>query len=135
MCVLCMQSFAIFYTGVCADSECNATEVGSGSGDVGGTNCTSRMVNETIVDLLTPFEDQFESDNSTESPMASPITCREGFYLDEEIGLCLPACSKWENLPHHVELTTQVVVILGAVVYIVSASVLLLLSCLQHKRM
>ena len=91
------------------------------------------MVNETMMELLVPFEDQ--SDNSTESPMASPITCREGFYLDEEIGLCLPACSKWESLPHHVELTTHIIVILSAVVYILSASVLLLLSCVHYKRL
>ena len=88
------------------------------------------MVND---DLLVPIEDQ--SDNSTEFPMDRPITCREGFYLDNDIGVCLAECSKWENLPHHVEITTQVIVILGAVVYILSASVLLLLSCLHHKRM
>ena len=119
-----------FYTKVCTDSECNGTEVGSGSGDLRGTNCTSRMGDDT---MMIPLDDQ--SDNSTESPMARLITCRESFYLDEEIGLCLPECSKWESLPHHVELTTHVIVILSAVVYVVSASVLLLLSCLQDKRM
>ena len=91
------------------------------------------MVNNTMMEagLLVPFEDQ----NSTASPMARSITCREDFYLDNEIGFCLAECSKWENLPHHVELTTQVVVILSGGVYILSASVLLLLSCLHHKRM
>ena len=91
------------------------------------------MVNDTMMEsgLLVPFEDQ----NSTASPMARSFTCREGFYLDNEIGLCRPECSKWENVPHHVELTTQFFVIIGAVVYILSASVLLLLSCLHHKRM
>ena len=91
------------------------------------------MANDTMMELLLPFEDQ--SDNSTESPMASPVTCREGFYQDDEIGLCLPECSKWESLPHHVELTTHVFVILSAVVYVVSASIFLLLSCLHYKRM
>ena len=110
-------------------------EVGSGFDDSRGTNCTSRMVNDTMmeVDLLVPNEDQ--NDNSTESPTARSITCREGFYLDNEIGLCLPECSKWGNSPHHVELTIQVFVILGAAVCVLSASVLLLLSCLHHERM
>ena len=89
------------------------------------------MANDTMMEE--PHEDQY--DNSTASPLARSITCREGFYLDNEIGLCLPDCSKLENSPHHVELTTQVIVILGGVVYVLSASVLLLLSCLHHKRM
>ena len=93
------------------------------------------MVNYTMMEagLLVPYEDQ--NDNSTESPMAMTITCREDFYLDNEIGFCLAECSKWEDSPHHAELTTLVIGILGAVVYILSASVLLLLSCLHHKRM
>ena len=90
------------------------------------------MVNDTMMEagLPVPFQDQ----NSTASPMTRSFTCREGFYLDNEIGFCLPECSKWENAPHHV-LITQVIVILSGVVYILSASVLLLLSCLHHKRM
>ena len=93
------------------------------------------MVNDTMMeaDLLVQFEDQ--NDSSRASPMARSFTCREGFYLDNETGFCLAECSKWENSPHHVVLTTQVIAILSAVVYIVSASVLLLLSCLHHKRM
>lgn len=87
-------------------------------------------------ELLVPYEDLTnEGLNITESTITRPITCREGFYLDDELGLCRAECSKWENLPHHVELTTHVVAILGAVVYIISASVLLLFSCLHHKRM
>ena len=126
----------VFCAGVCPDSECSGTEVESGSGDLRGTNCTVRTVNDTATELLVSVEDQ--SDNSTESSMAicGLITCREGFYLEELNGtsLCLPACSKWESLPHHVERTTHIIVILMAVVYILSASVLLILSCLQHER-
>ena len=114
-------------------TNCTSEEVGSGFDEPRGTNCTSRMVNDTMMEtgLLVPFEDQ----NSTVSPMAMSVTCREGFYLDNEIGFCLPECSTLENLPHHVELITHVIIILAAVVYILSASVLLLLSCLHHKRM
>ena len=86
-----------------------------------------------MMEVLIPIKDH--NDDSTVSPMARPIICREGFYLDDEIGVCLAECSKYENLPHHVELITHGIVILSAVVYIVSASVLLLLSCLQHERM
>ena len=95
------------------------------------------MGNGTMVELLVSFEDQ--SDNSSESSMAicRPITCREDFYLNKvnETSSCLPECSKWESLPHGVVVATHVIVLLMAVVYVVSASVLLLLSCLSHKRM
>ena len=91
------------------------------------------MAPDTMMEMLESNEDQ--NDTSTPSPMARPFTCREGFYLEDEIGFCLPECSEYENLPHHVEVITHVIVILMAVVYVVSASVLLLLSCLQHERM
>ena len=90
-------------------------------------------------ELLLPDEDSVDenasSPNATESPMARPITCSQGFYLDNESALCRAECSKWENLPHPVELTTRVVARLGAVAYIISASVLLVLSCVHRKRM
>ena len=91
------------------------------------------MAPDTMMEAIVPHEDQ--NDNSTETTIARIFTCREGFYLDDEIGVCLPECSKYENLPHRVELITHIIVILSAVVYVVSASVLLLLSCLQHERM
>ena len=93
------------------------------------------MVNDSDT-ILVPYERENNSGpNSNESPMPRPISCSQGFYVDNDFGLCQPECSKWENLPHHVELTTRVVAILGASVYIVSASVLLVLSCIHHKRM
>ena len=131
-----------FYTEMCIEdkaSECNGSEVGSGSGDMKEPNCTLTTVSnssDTMPELLVPHEDAMDEGlDSTESSMARAITCREGFYLDNELGICRAECSKWENLPHQVELTTQFVAIFGAVVYIISASVLLLFSCLHRKRM
>ena len=91
------------------------------------------MAPDTMMEAIVLHEHQ--NDNSTVSPMARPFTCREGFYLEDEIGFCLPECSKYETSPHHVVVTNHVIVVLSATVYVVSASVLLLLSCLQHKRM
>ena len=94
---------------------------------------------DTETELLVPYENSTDENdsgpNSTESPMARPITCSQGFYLDNESAVCRAECSKWENLPHPVELTTRVAARLSAVVYIISASVLLVLSCVHRKRM
>ena len=91
---------------------------------------------DTEMELLVPYKNSTDENdsgpNSTESP---PITCSQGFYLDNESPVCRAECSKWENLPHPVELTTRVTARLSAVVYIISASVLLVLSCVHRKRM
>ena len=63
------------------------------------------------------------------------ILCSDSFYLDEITDLCYAECGKWQNLPHNVEVATDIILILGSVVYIVSASVVLVVAYLQSERM
>ena len=65
------------------------------------------------------------------------IACSDGFFLVEQgvQQVCLPECGVWEDLPHSFEVATDIIVILYSVVYIVSASLVLVLSCIQYKRM
>ena len=62
------------------------------------------------------------------------IACSDGFFMDEQ-GVCIPECGEWEDLPHSFEIATDTVVILHSILYIISASVVLVLSCIQYKRM
>ena len=59
--------------------------------------------------------------------------CSDGFY--DAGGSCQPKCGEWEELPHAAIVITDVVVVFQAVVYIVSAAVVLVLSCIQYQRM
>ena len=65
-------------------------------------------------------------------------TCSEGFYLDKEdnlSGICKPDCGEWEEFPHHVIVIGDIFTTTQAVIYIVSAIVLFLFSCVHHERM
>ena len=67
-------------------------------------------------------------------PNVTPVlVCSDGFY--DAGGTCLPKCGEWEELPHATIVITDVVYVFQAVVYIVSAAVVLVLSCIQHQRM
>ena len=79
-----------------------------------------------------------ESPTSGEAEMSRPnvtpvLVCSDGFY--DAGGTCQPKCGEWEGLPHVAIVITDVVVVFQAVVYIVSAAVVLVLSCIQHQRM
>ena len=67
-------------------------------------------------------------------PNVTPVlVCSDGFY--NAGGSCQPKCGEWEGLPHMVIVITDVLLVFQAVVYIVSAAVVLVLSCIQHERM
>ena len=59
--------------------------------------------------------------------------CSDGFY--DAGGSCQPKCGEWEGLPHVAIVITDVIVVFQAVVYTVSAAVVIILSCIQHQRM
>ena len=65
------------------------------------------------------------------------IACSDGFFLSEQgaQGVCIAECGVWEDLPHSFEVATDIIVILHSIVYIISASLVLVLSCIQYKRM
>ena len=65
------------------------------------------------------------------------LDCSEGFYLDVVNGStsCQPDCGVWEELPHHVIDVGDAFAISQAAVYIISAAILLVIACIEHKRM
>ena len=86
----------------------------------------------------TCLEDENSSANISQlDEKMQGIVCSENFYLEERGGqrVCLPECGKWGDLPRSAEVATDVVVILHSVVYIISATAVLVLSCIQYERM
>ena len=61
--------------------------------------------------------------------------CNEGFYCDEETGLCLPQCGKWKSYTDNVEMAINTAVIISATVGTIAGAVGLVLSCIQYKQM
>ena len=61
--------------------------------------------------------------------------CSEGFYIDESTGLCIPECGVWEEFPHSFVVVVDALVILSAIVYLLSGVAVLVLSCINYKRM
>ena len=91
---------------------------------------------ESVSSAETCLED--ESSSLPLDEQVQNIVCTEDFYLDEREGgqsVCLPECGKWGDLPRSVEVANDVIVILHSVVYIISATAVLVLSCLQYERM
>ncbi len=67
-------------------------------------------------------------------PNVTPaLVCSDGFY--DAGGTCQPKCGEWEGLPHETVVITDVALVFQGIVYIVSAAVVLVLSCIQHERM
>ena len=95
--------------------------------------------NHYIIGNTTDTSDDIPT--SGEAPIPGPsnvnvtqaLECSDGFY--EAGGICQPKCGEWEELPHSVIVITDVALVFQAVVYVVSASVVLVLSCIQHERM
>ena len=61
--------------------------------------------------------------------------CSEGFYINENTGLCTPECGVWEEFPHSFVVGIDAVVIFSGIVYFVSGLAVLVLSCINYKRM
>ena len=64
------------------------------------------------------------------------ITCREGFYPAVVAGVsgCKPLCG-WELYPHSTELTIRILIIIITVLGIAAGIVVLVISCINRKRM
>ena len=60
--------------------------------------------------------------------------CSDGFYVSST-GLCRPECMEWEEFPHTTVVIIDVFVTLQAVVYVIAAIAVLILSCIRHKKM
>ena len=81
-----------------------------------------------------------ESDEAVEDTVAEVNTstgrvCNEGFYINEKSGLCTPECGVWEEFPHSFIVGVDAVVILLGIVYFLSGLAVLVLSCIDYKRM
>ena len=61
--------------------------------------------------------------------------CNEGFFINENIGLCTPECGVWEEFPHSFIVGIDAVVIFSGIVYFLSGLAVLVLSCINYKRM
>ena len=61
--------------------------------------------------------------------------CNEGFYINENTGLCVPECGVWEEFPHSFIVGADAVLIFSGIVYLLSGVAVLVLSCINHKRM
>ena len=61
--------------------------------------------------------------------------CNEGFYISENTGLCAAECGVWEEFPHSTVVAVDAMVILSGIVYLLSGVAVLVLSCINHKRM
>ena len=74
---------------------------------------------------------QFEDTMNT----SAGRVCNEGFYINESTGLCVPECGVWEEFPHSTVVGIDAVVILSGIVYFLSGLAVLVLSCINYKRM
>ena len=74
--------------------------------------------------------------NDTDEAL-SLLTCNDGFYLVlvNGTGLCRPECLEWEEFPHTAVVAIDVFVILQAVVYVLAATAMVILSCIRYKKM
>ena len=89
-------------------------------------------------DLSTVLEDLVETVNATNfNSSISPVerVCSDGFYINESSNLCVPECGVWMELPSSKSTALDVVGITSAVVYLVSGTAVVVLSCIKHKRM
>ena len=74
-------------------------------------------------------------DTMAEVNISTGRLCSEGFYINENTGLCVPECGVWEEFPHRFIVGINAVVILSGIVYFISGLVVLVLSCIRHKSM
>ena len=95
------------------------------------------MFSYSIVTALGMQEDQTMPViiNTLRNDSDQDRTCSEGFYIDESTGLCIPECGVWEEFPHSFVVGVDAVVILSAIVYLLSGVAVLVLSCINYKRM
>ena len=61
--------------------------------------------------------------------------CRDDFYLDEEINLCLPECGEWEEFSHTYVVIVDGIIIMTAVIFFATSAILITVSCIRYNRM
>ena len=88
-----------------------------------------------IVTIPGTQENQQDSVPLFGNDSVSITMCSEDFFLNESTGQCLPECGVWEELPHSTVVGIDVVVIFSAIVYLLSGVAVLVLSCINYKRM
>ncbi len=64
----------------------------------------------------------------------SDIQCREGFYIVNDTK-CLPSCHSWSSYSQVDITTSDVLIILSAVIGFSASILAIVLSCLCHRRM
>ena len=102
-----------------------------------GTNSTM-TANSTTFPTESGINTSVANNNASQTCFNSPVCpfpCSEGFYCDQSTARCLPLCKEWNEYPRSTEVATDVVVILSACIGVISATVVLVLSCVRWKRM
>ena len=65
------------------------------------------------------------------------LVCNEGFFVGELSGasVCRPECGEWEEFPRSIVVTVDFFIVLFSVVYLIGATLVIILSIIQRKRM
>lgn len=71
---------------------------------------------------------------TSDSGEPSLPVCSDGFYVSST-GLCRPECLEWEEFPHAAVVVFDVFVVLQAVVYVIAATAVIILTCIRRKKM
>ncbi len=66
---------------------------------------------------------------------SSLLTCREDFFREEDLGICVPSCYTWKEYPNRASLIMDVVVFISSFIGLVSCLVLIIVMLIKHKRM
>ena len=65
----------------------------------------------------------------------SMLDCSVGFYQEEDSGRCLPECGVWQIYSNRLEIGIKVLMLLLTSVGIVAGAIVLVIACIQHKKM
>ena len=83
-----------------------------------------------------------QGESSIQTPLGrlfncSTLQCQEGFSCSAmgNTSFCLPVCGRWAQYPRGTVVAIDVVIILSAAICVIASIAVLVLSCIQWKRM
>ena len=63
------------------------------------------------------------------------LECREDFYREEGSRECLPSCYSWKESSHKATVTRDVILLISAIIGVISALAVMIISVIRFKRM
>ena len=63
------------------------------------------------------------------------VKCRDGFYTNTTLCVCLPRCDTWELYSRTITVVTDVFTLLSASIGFIAGVAVLVISCIRRKRM